>query len=165
MVSDIEYHILCTSHSIMSAIGKTFVYLGKESTNIYAFDNHNEFEGGPILTLVFDDLLSQICYCIMSLKTLIWSIKEGEKKQKVIQHLHGLDTKGGVLIRYYYVGVIWLPSLMRHMYLIGIQLGADQRTKHQRNTCVNTYWTTYSNYIKYSTLHREHNQEDLCIQY
>lgn len=31
----------------------------------------------------------------MSLKTLIWSIKEGEKKQKIIQHLHGLDTKGG----------------------------------------------------------------------
>jgi hypothetical protein len=39
----------------MNAIGKTFVYLGKESTNIYAFDNHNEFKGGPILTPVFDD--------------------------------------------------------------------------------------------------------------
>ena len=63
----------------MSSIRETCVYQLRNQGHIYlnlyvyiyiyAFDNHNEFKGCPILNPVFDDVLSYICYCNMSLKT------------------------------------------------------------------------------------------------
>lgn len=62
-----------------------------------------------------------------------------------------------------YVGAIWLPLLIKHIYLTNAWLNEDQKTNTIKHMLRGTTRPASSNFGNYSTLHSEHYWENLNI--
>ena len=62
------------------------------------------------------------------------------------------------------MGLKWLDFLIRPLHLIGMWSGEDQRSKHQKDTCLNEIGQHLQKLpSNHSTSNSEDNWEDLCI--